>query len=123
MDALQNTGLQEDCPFSLKEGAEPLSPESVKDVSDEAFVEYAGRLNSYLQARPLPSVHCASLEHIEKPTAFLGDVCHTEMKILPCTVSGATMDPWSDSCHGSREAEGHACKQRVPNSCSTELHA
>ncbi len=66
VDALQNTGLQEDCPFSLEEGAEALSPESVAEVSDEAFAEYAGRLNSYLQARALPSVLCAGLKHDKK---------------------------------------------------------
>ena len=51
MDALQNTGLQEDCPFSQEEGAEQLTPESAQQVPDEQFMEYAGRLNAYLQAR------------------------------------------------------------------------
>ena len=51
MDALQNTGLQEDCPFSLEEGAEPLTAESVREVPEEEFTEYAGRLNAYLQVR------------------------------------------------------------------------
>ena len=70
MDALQNTGLQEDCPFSLKEGAEPLSPESVAEVSDEAFAEYAGRLNSYLQARgPASSALRWSRTHQEARSA------------------------------------------------------
>ena len=81
MDALQNTGLQDDCPFSLEEGAEPLSPESVQEVPDEAFVEYAGRLNSYLQARTMPLLHCVGLEHIKKPSAYLRDRCHNEMKL------------------------------------------
>ena len=76
MAALQSTGLQEDCPFSLEEGAEALSPESVEEVSDEAFAEYAGRLNSYLQARALPSLHRAGLSHIKKPAALLRDDCH-----------------------------------------------
>lgn len=51
MDALQNTGLQEDCPFSLEEGAEPLTFEFVREVPEEEFTEYAGRLNAYLQVR------------------------------------------------------------------------
>ena len=78
MDALQNTGLQEDCPFSMEEGAEALSPESVAEVSDEAFAEYAGRLNSYLQARALPSLHCADLNHIKKPAALLRDTFESQ---------------------------------------------
>lgn len=49
MDALQSTGLQEDCPFSQEEGAEHLTPESAREVPDEQFMEYAGRLNAYLQ--------------------------------------------------------------------------
>ena len=65
MAALQSTGLQEDCPFSSEEGAEALSPESVAEVSDEAFAEYAGRLNSYLQARPRPALHRAGLMYIK----------------------------------------------------------
>ena len=51
VDALQNTGLQEDCPFSQEEGAEHLTPESAREVPDDQFMEYAGRLNAYLQAR------------------------------------------------------------------------
>ena len=51
MDALQNTGLQEDCPFSQEEGAEHLTPESAREVPDEQFMAYAGRLNAYLQVR------------------------------------------------------------------------
>ena len=51
MAALENTGLQEDCPFSLGEGAEPLTSDSVREVPEEQFAEYAGRLNAYLQVR------------------------------------------------------------------------
>ena len=53
--ALQNTGLQEDCPFSSEEGAQHLSPDSAREVPDEQFMEYAGRLNAYLQVRRLTS--------------------------------------------------------------------
>ena len=58
MDALQNTGLQEDCPFSLDGGAEPLTPESARKVPDEDFAEYAGRLNEYLQVKLSPCCIC-----------------------------------------------------------------
>ena len=54
MDALQNTGLQEDCPFSQEEAAEHLTPESAREVPDEQFAEYAGRLNAYLQVKLMP---------------------------------------------------------------------
>ena len=53
VDALQNTGLQEDCPFNSEEGSEHLTPESAREVPDEQFTEYAGRLNAYLQVRCL----------------------------------------------------------------------
>lgn len=49
VDALEITGLQEDCPFSLEEDAEPLTAESAAEVSDNVFKDYAGRLNEYLQ--------------------------------------------------------------------------
>ena len=58
MDALQNTGLQEDCPFSLDEDAEPLTPQSAGKVPDAVFAEYAGRLNAYLQVNFPPCCMC-----------------------------------------------------------------
>jgi hypothetical protein len=43
------TGLQEDCPFDTADGAEPLTAEAAENLDTEAFSEYAGRLNQYLQ--------------------------------------------------------------------------
>ncbi len=53
--ALQQSGLQADCPFRPAAGggaAEQLTPEGVESVDAAAFAEYAGRLNQYLQVRP-----------------------------------------------------------------------
>ncbi len=53
--ALQQSGLQADCPFrpaSDGGAAEQLTPEGVEGVDAAAFAEYAGRLNQYLQVRP-----------------------------------------------------------------------
>lgn len=52
IESLNQSGLQEDCPFRVdpSTGAkEFLSAESVAEVSPEAFLEYAGRLWAYLQ--------------------------------------------------------------------------
>lgn len=51
--ALQQSGLQADCPFRAAgaDGAgEQLTPESAAGVDANEFAEYAGRLNQYLQA-------------------------------------------------------------------------
>ncbi|KAK9843478.1 hypothetical protein WJX81_004582 [Elliptochloris bilobata] len=50
--ALQQSGLQADCPFrpaGADGAAEQLTPESAADVDTGEFAEYAGRLNQYLQ--------------------------------------------------------------------------
>ena len=120
MAALQSTGLQEDCPFSLEEGAEQLSPDSVREVSDEAFGEYAGRLNSYLQARALPSLHRTAFEHIMK-------ICSVSQKLLFCgddtfgmAVQLELRCVWCEyrtlvwPVPDLREAGGHACKEKDP---------
>jgi len=52
--ALQQSGLQADCPFrpaGAGGAAEQLTPESAAGVDATEFAEYAGRLNQYLQAR------------------------------------------------------------------------
>lgn len=54
MENLIASGLQEDCPFraagsSHSGKAEHLTAESVEEIDTEAFAEYAGRLNQYLQ--------------------------------------------------------------------------
>lgn len=59
VDNLMASGLQEDCPFRASSGggdskAEYLTAESVEEVDTEAFAEYAGRINQYLQACSLP---------------------------------------------------------------------
>ena len=54
MAALQQSGLQADCPFraaGADGAAEQLTPESAAGVDASEFAEYAGRLNQYLQAR------------------------------------------------------------------------
>ena len=115
MAALQSTGLQEDCPFSLEEGAEAMSPESAEEVSEEAFAEYAGRLNSYLQARPRPAVlHRAGLMYMTRSfAAFLRDKSpcwdDTFGKAVQLTMHcafGATTIPWFGLCPVSREGAG-----------------
>ncbi|EIE25813.1 hydrogenobyrinic acid a,c-diamide cobaltochelatase, partial [Coccomyxa subellipsoidea C-169] len=54
VENLMSSGLQEDCPFiaasSTADGkAEYLNAESVDGIDTEAFAEYAGRINQYLQ--------------------------------------------------------------------------
>lgn len=54
--ALQQSGLQADCPFRPASGhgaAEQLTPESAASVDAAEFAEYAGRLNQYLQVQCL----------------------------------------------------------------------
>ncbi len=65
-----SSGLQEDCPFiaasSTADGkAEYLTAESVDGIDTEAFAEYAGRINQYLQvcASPLPMLFLGSSGH------------------------------------------------------------
>eukprot|EP00884_Botryococcus_braunii_P009534 jgi/Botrbrau1/18582/Bobra.0367s0024.1 len=52
VEGLISAGLQEDCPFRAAEEAVQeavvLTSETVSDVPQEEFVEYAGRLNTYL---------------------------------------------------------------------------
>lgn len=73
--ALQQSGLQADCPFQpagAGGAAEQLTPESAADVDATEFAEYAGRLNQYLQARcsrPLQAA-CASMD-----PKFAGNWC------------------------------------------------
>lgn len=56
MEGLISAGLQEDCPFKAAEvpGEAPvvLTSETVGEVPQEDFVEYAGRLNTYLGVLP-----------------------------------------------------------------------
>lgn len=49
VENLVSTGLQEDCPFDPSDSAQPLSPQAAESIDTEAFSEYAGRLNQYLQ--------------------------------------------------------------------------
>ena len=52
MENLLASGLQEDCPLDLGEEAGEnleLSAEAAEAISTEAFSEYAGQLNTYLQ--------------------------------------------------------------------------
>lgn len=58
---LTASGLQEDCPFRTASGAdksrpEYLTAETVEVIDTEAFAEYAGRLNQYLQVCEVPSL-------------------------------------------------------------------
>ena len=129
MAALQSTGLQEDCPFSLEEGAEAMSPESAEEVSEEAFAEYAGRLNSYLQARPRPALHRAGLMYIKKLAAsseiiamlgwhlWKGCPAYNALCLVPPLYLGLVCVP----CQGSL-VNPHA-NRRGPSSCSTQHHA
>ncbi len=53
MENLLAAGLQEDCPLPNLGSApnQELSPEAAEGISTEAFAEYAGRLNQYLQVQ------------------------------------------------------------------------
>ena len=59
VENLTASGLQEDCPFRAASTADSSSPayltaETVDAVDTEAFAEYAGRLNTYLQVCATP---------------------------------------------------------------------
>lgn len=66
MAALQQSGLQSDCPFrpaGAGRAAEQLTPEAAADVDATEFAEYAGRLNQYLQVRRFPfKAACAFMD-------------------------------------------------------------
>ena len=54
VENLDKAGLQEDCPFkpaTLDTGKEMLTPEAAGKLDTDTFVEYIGRLYTYLQVR------------------------------------------------------------------------
>ena len=99
MDALQNTGLQEDCPFSVDEAAEPLTPESAGKVPDADFAEYAGRLNAYLQVKLSPCCICmpAFPEVSSAPPEECKWRCLGSMRLLSCLSRGGKPSKGSPS--------------------------